>query len=134
MITTSQPDSQLIGETVTISYITDPSVGHGRFRLENYGDTSVIATVKLAWLEFGEHQQVLAGVTLFDIDQERMVNPESFTISAKSAETFLVGFPKVAHEPRFGEIAAVGLRLNANGINLQALSPIKFERRIPLGR
>lgn len=132
MTTSNQPGFNLSGETVTISYVTDPSVGHGRFLLENDEAIAATATVKSTWLELGEHRWVFSEVTVFDSDQERMVNPENFTIPAKSTLTFLVGFPKVVHEPRFGESAAVGLKLNVNGVELQALSPIKFERRIPL--
>ena len=124
---------QLIGETVTVSYVADPSVGHGQFRLENRGAVAVMAAVESAWLELGAHRQPLAGITVYDLDQERMVNPASFRIDAEATVTFLVGFPRVAHEPRFGESSAVGLRLSVNGTELQALSPIAFVRRFPYG-
>ncbi|KAF5435364.1 hypothetical protein C5S35_11250 [Candidatus Methanophagaceae archaeon] len=116
-----------------MSYVTDPSVGYGQFRLENCGTIAVTAAVKSAWLELGGHRQPLAGITVFDLDQDRMLNPESFKVDAEATVTFLIGFPVVAHEPRFGESTVVGLRLSINGTELQALSPIEFVRRIPYG-
>jgi hypothetical protein len=132
-MTTHHLGPQLIGETVTVSYVADPSVGHGQFRLENQGTTAVTASVESAWLEIGVYQQPLSGVTVFDLDQDQMVNPDSFKVGAGGTMRFLVGFPVVAHEPRFGESTAVGLRLTVNGAELTALSPIKFVRRIPYG-
>jgi len=131
MKTTPHSALQLVGETVTISYVADPSVGHGEFRLENSGDVAVTAAVESAWLELGARRQPLADVTVFDLDQDQMVNPKSFKVDAKTTLKFLVGFPRVTYEPRFGESSALGLRLNINGTELQALSPLKFVRRIP---
>jgi hypothetical protein len=125
---------QLIGEAVTVSYVADPSVGYGQFRLENLGDNAVTAAVQSAWLKLGARQQPLADITVFDLDQERMVNPESYKVDAKAIVRFLVGFPSFAHEPRFGESIAVGLRLSVNSAELQAQSPIEFVRRIPRSR
>lgn len=133
MMTTHYPDLQLIGETVTVSYVTDPSVGRGQFRIENHGTAAVTAVVESAWLELGGYRQPLVGITVFDLDHERMVNPESFKVDAETTMMFLVGFPVVAHEPRFGESVAVGLRLSVNGTELQALSTIELVRRIPYG-
>lgn len=124
---------QLIGETVTVSYVADPSIGHGRFRLDNPGDVAVMVAVKSAWLELGGHRQPLTGVSIFDLGRDQMMNPESFKIDAAATVTILVGFPEVAHQPRFGESGAVGLQLSVNGAEVQALSAIKFERRIPFG-
>ena len=42
-------DLQLIGETVTVSYVADPSVGHGQFRLKNDGEIAQVVTVESAW-------------------------------------------------------------------------------------
>lgn len=122
---------QLVGEAVTVSYAADPSVGYGRFRLENHEAVAVTAAVESAWLELGALRQPLAGVTVFDLDQDRMLDPARFTIAAKATLTFLVGFPRVAHEPRFGESSAVGLRLTVNGNGQQAVSPLVFVRRVP---
>lgn len=130
-MTIHHPELQLIGETVTVSYVADPAVGHGQFRLENHGSGAVMAAVKSVWLELGGRQQPLTGITVFDLDQEQMVNSESFNVDAGETMRFLIGFPVVTHEPRFGESAAVSLRLNVNSSELSALSPIEFVRRIP---
>lgn len=124
---------QLIGETVTVSYVANPSIGHGQFRLENHGTTRVMATVKSVFLELGEHRQPLAEITVFDLNQDRMVSPEGFEVNASEKLTLMIGFPKVDHEPAFGESIAVELQLNVNSDEIQAKSPIKFERRIPYG-
>lgn len=133
MMTTSCSDIQLIGETVTVNYVANPSAGHGQFRLENRGTFAVTAAVELAWLEFGGRRKSLVGITVFDLEQERMVNPNTFKVGAEVTMMFLVGFPKIDYEPRFGESTTVGLRLRVNGTEIQALSPIKFVRRIPYG-
>lgn len=130
MISVQHPGPRLIGEAVTVSYVADPSVGHGRFRLENHESVAVTAAVESAWLELGALRQPLAGITVFDLDQDRMVDPAGFTVDAKATLTFLVGFPRVVYEPRFGESSAVGLRLTVNGTGQQALSPLVFVRRI----
>ena len=130
-MTTSHSGILLIGETVTVSYVSDPSVGRGRFRLENLGTVTVVAALKSAWLELEGHRQPLADVTVFDLEQDQVMNSDRFKVDAEATVTFLVGFPKVAHTPRFGESIAVGLQLGINGAELQALSPIKFVRRIP---
>ena len=131
MNATQNSTSQLIGETVTVSYVADPSMGYGRFRLENCGTVAVTAVVESVWLELGEHRQPLTDITVFDLEQEQMVNPAGFKVDAEATLSFLVGFPRIAYEPRFGESVAVGLRLRVNDAALQAKSPIQFVRRIP---
>lgn len=133
IMTTHDSDIQLTGETVTINYVANPSVGHGQFHLENHGTVAVKAAVESAWLKLGEHRHPLIDITVFDLGQDQMLNLESFKVDAKATLSFLLGFPKVAHEPRFGESSAVGLRLRVDGAELQALSPIKFVRRFPYG-
>ncbi|MCM1565354.1 MAG: hypothetical protein NC238_05295 [Dehalobacter sp.] len=121
---------QLIGEKVTISYVVDPSVSYGKFRLENHTTGTVTASVKSVWLKLDEQQEPLSNITVFDLDKDRMVNPKSFTVDAYAIMNFLVGFPRIAYEPFFGESAAVCLRLSLNGTELKALSPIEFVRRL----
>src|SRR5712691_4238223 len=120
----------LIGSTVVVNYVADPSFGHGQFRLENRGVVAVTAAVAAGWLELGDRQEPLARVTVFDLDQDRMVDPSSFSVEAGATMSFLLGFPERVYEPRFGESVAVGLRLGANGVELQARSRIEYVRRI----
>lgn len=133
MMATHHSYIQLIGETVTVNYVANPSVGHGQFRLENGRAVAVTAAVEVAWLEFGGSRKPLVGITVFDLEQERMVDPDGFKVGAETTMMFLIGFPKVDYAPRFGESTAVGLRLSVNGTEIQALSSIKFVRRIPYG-
>ena len=128
---TSHSVIQLTGEAVTVSYVADPSVGHGKFRLENRGAVAVTVAVESAWLELGEHLQSLERISVFDLDEDRSLGSESFRVEAGTTVTFLLGFPKIAYEPRFGESTTVGLRLSVSGAEIQALSPLRFIRRIP---
>ncbi len=121
----------LTGETVIVSYVSDPSLGYGRFRLENKGSRQLTAAVESAWLELGERQQPLGSLTVFDVDHDRNLDPNGFDLAPGASLTFLLSFPTVPYQPPFGESTAVGLRLSADHTELQALSPIRFERRIP---
>lgn len=125
---------QLYGETVTVSYVTDPSISYGQFRLENPGTDAIIVGLKSAWLEVDGQQQSLDEISLFDTDQDKMINPENFKVGAKSTLSFLIGFPRQEHVPQSGELIAVHLQLTINGLDIQSLSPIKFEKRIPVNR
>jgi len=128
---TTHADIQLMGETVTVSYIADPNLGYGRFRLENHGLAAVTATIESVWLEFAGRPQPLSNFFAFDLDREQAMDPAQLRIDREATLTFLVSFPKVAHLPSFGESATVGLRLRINDVELQAESTIRFERRIP---
>jgi hypothetical protein len=127
----AQQRVSLTGETVNISYVGDPAVGHGEFRLNNAGDTPIFAAVAAAWLELGNQRRPLQQVTIFDLAQEHMVDPQRFEVGPKASLSFLLGFPSVSYAPPFGESAAVGLKLTANGTDVSAVSPLKFVRRIP---
>lgn len=128
------PTVTLAGEPVTISYVADPAVGHGRFRLENHGSAAVRAVVESAWLEAGGERRPLAGISVFDVQEERSLQPDDIRVAPGAAATLLVGFPRIMFEPRFGEPAAVGVSLLVDGARLQALSPLRFIRRIPRDR
>lgn len=130
MDATQNPTFQLIGETVTVNYVADPSVGYGRFRLENREAVVATAAVESVWLELGERRHLLTDITVFDLDQEQTVNPAGFEVGAGATLVFLVGFPRIAYEPPFGESVAVGLRLCVNGTELGAKSSIQLVRRI----
>ena len=121
----------LTGETVDISYVSDPQIGHGEFRLNNPGDSQVVAAIASAWLELGDQRKPLPRFTVFDLAQEHMVDPQHVQVGPKTTLGFLLGFPSMSYEPRFGESAAVGVKLTANGTEVTATSPLKFVRRIP---
>jgi len=123
----------LAGQTVTVNYTADPKFGHGQFQLDNPTSTVLRASVDAAWLELGERRQTLEHVTLYDLDHETSVNPSGFQVEPQAVMNFLIGFPVIAHEPQFGQFTAVGLRLRMDDFKQEALSPIKFIRRIPYG-
>jgi hypothetical protein len=125
------PPVSLAGETVDISYVSDPKIGHGSFRLSNAGDAAVSAGVVAAWLELGNQRKPLDQFTVFDLAKEHMVDPKHFEVGAKARLGFLLGFPTLAYEPGFGESAAVGVTLSAGGAEVTALSPLRFVRRMP---
>lgn len=114
-----------------MDYFDDLSVGHGRFRLENDRAVPLTATVKSAWLEIGEHRQPLPSVTMFNLDKDEPMDPRSFEVAKNATLSFLLGFPSISYEPRFGESIAVGLRLSVNSDELRALSPLRIIRWIP---
>lgn len=130
MMNVHDSDLRLIGEKVTVSYVADPILGYGQFRLENKG-ASVTGAVTEAWLELGGERLSLSDITLYDRPLGKMVDPRNFEVGAGETVTFFLGFPQRVYEPRFGESTSVGLRLSVNGTELQALSPIEFVRRIP---
>lgn len=131
MVTSQPSDLHLTGEPVEISYVVDPAIGHGQFLLENRGTNAANASVQAAWLQLGSRRQSLAGVTVYVLGEEQMVDADDFQVAAQSTLNFLLGFPAVAYEPPFGESVAVGLQLKVNGAELEALSPITFVRRLP---
>lgn len=125
------PPVTLNGETVDISYVSDPAIGHGAFRLSNAGDAAISAAVTAAWLELGSQRRPLDHFTIYDLSQERMIDPKHLQVGAKATLGFLLGFPSLAYEPAFGESAAVGATLSAGGVEVTARSPLRFVRRIP---
>jgi len=126
-------DIQFTGETVIVSYIADPSLGYGRFRLENHGLATVTAAVESAWIELAGHGRPLAKFSIFDLDREQTVNAAGFNVARETDLRFLVSFPKIAYIPGFGASAAVGVLLRVDDLELQAVSTIQFENRIPQG-
>ena len=133
-MTSNHSSLKLVGETVTISYVADPAIGHGKFRLENGGEIQVTASIKSAWLQFGDRQQLLDNISVFDSVQDNPFDPHSFTVEAGTELNFLLGFPPMAVDPRFGETYGVGLRLQVNGLELEAVSEINLVQRIPRER
>jgi hypothetical protein len=126
--------AELIGEDVTVSYVADPAIGHGRFRLENHAPMAMTAAVKSAWLALGEHRRPLPEIRVFDLALEKTIDPSSLRVEAGGTIRFLLSFPSFAYEPGFGESVFVELQLSVDGSDLQARSPIRFVRRIPLHR
>jgi len=126
---TSIPDVLFSGETVVI----DPaagSVSRGKFYLENRKASVFQAAVNVAWLEFGSGRQVLlSDLTVYDLDQGLPLNPERLSLGAQAVLPFEIAFADAAYKPAMGECTAVGLRLESDGVLLEALSPVEFAHR-----
>ena len=124
-------DFTLVGETVRISHLADPSIGHGQFQIKNARGKAVKAALNSAWLEIGVKRQPLTEVSVYLLDEERPADADDFEIAATPNTTILISFPRVEIQPFFGEIIHVGIDLSINNIQFKALSPIVLERRIP---
>lgn len=125
--------AELIGEDVTVSYVADPVIGHGIFRLKNHMPTAMTVTVQSAWLALGEHRRPLSEIHVFDVALEKAIDPCCLRVDAGGTIRFLLGFPSLVYEPRFGESVFVELQLSVDDSRLQARSPISFVRRVPSG-
>lgn len=136
---TSASSITLSGETVTIAYVADPRVSHGRFLIANAdaGAGDAIATLEAAWLETGDGRRELSGVQLFDPSlpqkDDRPPDQRSVRIDAGASRAFEVSFDAVSYEPPFGELVAVGVRMRIGELVLEAKSPLQYVRRWPLG-
>jgi hypothetical protein len=122
---------RLAGERVTVSYVADPQIGHGQFTFENHGAVAETATIEKAWLRTGNNVTQLSGVTVFDIERERSLDPAKIELPPGASVRFYVGFPAVAWEPRFGETCEVGIRTWVGEVRFEAASEVVMERRIP---
>lgn len=126
-----QLNAELFGEVVIVSFVTDPTLSLGKFRLENYSSSPLMASVESVWLELGEEHKKLTDITLFSLERDEEMDPAGFKIGVESTETFLVGFPRLAYKPNYGDSTTIGLKLRVDGMELVAQSPIIFERRYP---
>jgi len=123
-------DVRLVGETVTKSGLGDLTAGHARFRIENPGPEPVEVALDELWLQVGDRRQTIEPVSALATDTDTALDLAGF--SARSGSTdFLVGFRSIADPTGPGEELSVGLRLSAGETELEARSPIVFQRRIP---
>jgi len=114
---------ELIGESIKVSYVSGPlGKSWTESDLLNPGTINLTAKVNSVWLEIEGQRQILDDITVFDLNEERIVNPEDFKVDATTTIRFILGFPRILYEPRFGESVAVGLGLSVNDVELQALS------------
>lgn len=120
---------ELIGQPVIISYLADPQVRRGQFRIENHGDTAAHTAVQAAWLNVGGRQRPLGKIFLFDVDNDQPLDPGNIAIPPGQGVTFLLGFPGVPYDER--RDVAVGLRLVGGPPPIEAESPLRLIRRIP---
>ncbi len=126
----SRPNLQLTGETVIVNTPGACKVAQGIFRLENREAAPLPVAVNVAWVEFGNGWQLLLpDFAVYDLAQGLPLDPRRFTIGAQASLPIKIDFVQPAYEPDFGEWTAVGLRLEAGGVWLEALSSVEFVRR-----
>jgi hypothetical protein len=124
----STVSTNLRGEPVTISSIDVTGVGRGEFTLDNDGDEAVSARVSEAWLELGDERRSLSDFSIYDLDGEQPVEGGEMSVSGGGSMRFLLGFPRVAVS---GGPVAVGARVVAGDDELEAVSQVRLERRMP---
>lgn len=98
MTATTNTAIQLTGETVTISYVANPAMARGQYKLTNSGDNAVEISVHAVWVELGGRRQALNDFSVYDRKLEQTLNPQKFTLDAKSTMNFFIGFPKFSYE------------------------------------
>jgi len=121
---------RLLGEPVVTSYVADPVVARGQFRLENHGDATARTAVVAAWLRVDGRRLPLGTVFPFDVREGRELDPRRLEVGPREVLTFLLGFPRVPYDERAGEVA-VGLRLAGLVMPIEAESAVRLIRRIP---
>lgn len=121
----------LSGETVVVSYLADLQVGHGAFLLENPRNAPGWARVTGAWLVQGDERTPLPGVSVFDRDTERALDPDALPLPPEGRLRFFLGFPPVAVVPRRDQPVGVELTVDVEGVAITAVSRLQLVRRIP---
>lgn len=129
----SDAEIRIIGEPITVSYLTDPAISRGRFRLENHGNSTAQAAVELAWVRIGQQRQHLSHISLFDVNTDQQLDPNQLEVAPGEIVTFLLGFPRIPYRQE-GDEVSVGIRLAGSQTPIEAESPIQLIRRIPPGR
>lgn len=126
----SAAEIRVTGEPVVVSYLADPRISRGRFRLENDGDSTARTAVELAWVRIGGQRQHLVHISLFDVDTDQQLDPNQLEVAPGEIVTFLVGFPRIPYHEADSEVS-VGIRLTGSPTPVEAESPIQLIRRIP---
>lgn len=123
-------DIRVIGEPVVVSYLADPAISRGRFRLENHGDSTARTAVDLAWVRIGGQRQPLAHISLFDVETDQPLDPSQLAVAPGEIVTFLLGFPRIPYQQAGGEVC-VGIRLTGSPTPVEAESSVRLIRRRP---
>lgn len=121
---------RLVGEPVVTSYVADPVVARGQFRLENHGDATARTAVEAAWLRIDGRRSTISTLSAFDVGEGRELDPHRLEVAPRDVLTFLLGFPRVPYDERAGDVA-VGIRLTGLVMPIEAESTIRLVRRIP---
>ena len=125
----------LTGQPVTISFLTDPAIGQGEFRLVNQGGARIVVVVEGAWFETSEAApRPLSPLSAYDDDHNRPLDPSRIEIPPGATSSFSIGFPRLAYTPRDGEECAIRLRVKVGTTVREARSPLVLVRRLPLDK
>lgn len=127
-----KPDIHIQGQKVSRSYLSDPHVANGDFRIANRGTDSVRIHIDAVWLRLGKTRQKMEGISVFDKDREITVT-DPFTVQPHSELSVSVGFPRVPVTDTQTEIY-VEAAFAVQGKTIKAESPIELVQRKPLGR
>ncbi|HLK92769.1 MAG TPA: hypothetical protein VKZ18_22950 [Polyangia bacterium] len=123
------------GEPVTMSFVDDPAIGHGKFRLVNHGAARIVAVVERAWFETSEAApRELSPLLPYDDDHDRSLDPSRIEVPPGATLNLSIGFPRLAYTPRDGEECAIRLRVKVGAAVREARSPLVLIRRIPLDK
>jgi hypothetical protein len=124
---------KLTGEPVTISFLTDPAIGQGKFRLVNQGRARIVVVVERAWFETSEAApRELSPLFPYDDDHDRSLDPSGIEVPPGATLNVSIGFPRLAYTPRDHEECAIRLRVKAGATVREARSPLVLVRRLPL--
>lgn len=124
----------LTGATVSINYLADPYISRGEFRLANQSAHSINASIKSVSLQVGNKIEKLSDYSAFDIGLGKEIDVDNLYVKAKSGLVFSVGFPRIEYTSSFKDSIGLELIVNVEGVELQAVSPIKLTKRIPRNR
>ena len=125
-------DFILEGLAVTVSFVSDPAISHGKFRFVNNSENHVRVIIKSLKLTIGDTQETISGFHIFNLSKEETIDVNSVEIEPKDSLLFTISFIKRLYNFRFGEKIDIRIEIDANGDTMEALSPVIMERRIPL--
>jgi len=78
---TPDPGIHLFGEPIVVSYLAEPVISRGRFRLENHGDSTARTSVESAWVRIDRRRQSLRQVFLFDVETDQELDPNRLEVA-----------------------------------------------------
>lgn len=119
----------LMGIEVTESFLSDPRIRHGEFRLENGGNAAISADVEAVRLQTGEESRAFETWHLLDVGTGQPIEG-AIEVPPDSAVQFLLSFETVPYQPRMGAVA-LHCSIAAGDSTYEAASPIRIINRIP---
>ncbi len=131
MASDEKGNTALVGETVVLSFLSDPIIGHGQFRWTNEGQALLRGSIEGAWLAINGERQPMHDLSIFDPASDQAIDAAQLELAGGETMTFWVEFPGVAYTPNFGDSLQVGVTMKIGDQEFEAVSPIQWVRRIP---